>query len=193
MAYTSENIVEDYLKRDLETNEVTLLETVLIPAIKQYIDSYTSSSFDQVDETDRLYDGEDISVVDIEPCTEISAIKFIDPYGVVIQTLDTSLYKAYPLNKTVKTYIKFRGFSIQPRLAHIQVSAKFSEYDGGVPADIQIAATKMAAYFLTEGDVVGISEEIIEGHRVMYDLTQAAASDPTINAILDQHKDYLVG
>lgn len=193
MAYTTENLVEDFLKRDLTASEVTLLETVLIPAVKQFIDRYTSSTYDDVSATSRYYDGECTSVVDIDPCTAITAVALVDEDQTLLETLDSNQYVAYPINATVKKYLKFRNFNAGKRLAYIKVTAKFSEYDSGVPTDIQLAATKLAAHFLTSGETAGVQSESIEGHSITYDVESIAMNDPVIKSALDLRKDILVG
>lgn len=193
MAYTTENLVEQFIKRDLEASEVNLLETLLIPAVKQFIDRYTASTFDEAVASSRYFDGDCTSIVDIDPCTNITAVALVDEDQALLETLDANQYVAYPINATVKRYLKFRNFRTGKRLQYVKVTAEFSEYDDGVPTDIQLVATRMASHFLTSGESNGVESESIEGHSIKYDMESVAMNDPVVKSALDLRKDVLLG
>lgn len=200
MSYTNATLVGNFLQRTLTSDEIALLNT-LIPAVQIYIDDITNSTFDQVEESTRYYDG-GVESVDIDPCTAITAVKTIDNSGSDNTTYTTvSDYIAYPQNKTVKNELRKR-YGAWARGAHrIAVSAKFSEYDGKVPEDIQIVATRLAVGYINAGkraDTSNISSESLEGHSINYDqassstLDGIAMSDPTVQSILGNRRELYV-
>ncbi len=201
MAYTSQTLIEQYLQRSLTASEVSFLST-LIPAIKLYIDQKLNSTFDQVSETTRYYDG-DTRYLDIDPATDITAVGTLDDYGVANYTYTTGQeYTLSPSNSNVKTQIIGRGFTFPCGEARIAVTAKFSEYDGGVPEDIQLLATRLAAGVINQGKIGStggnVSSESLEGHSITYNTSVSAIedlteSDSVIKGILDARKTLLVG
>lgn len=201
MAYTDQTKVQNYLQRELSVDEVAVLISFLIPAIKKWIDGITGSTFDQVAATTRYYDGGGSSV-DIDPATEVTAVGSIDNEGQ--STFDYTSgtdYTLEPQNETVKREIVRRHGCFPQGQGRVSVTAKFSEFDGGVPADIQLVATRLAGAIIkgSKNDLTGggLKSESLEGHSVSYatsteDLASLANNDPIIKSILEQHKEILV-
>jgi hypothetical protein len=197
MQYTSKPLIENHLKRDLTEAEEAYL-FIAVPAIEQYIDRRLSSHFGKVDATTRRYEtnGE---VVDIDPCTEISSVSLIDTYDTIQYSYVPNYeYHAYPLNTPVKNELVNHGCWPNARVA---VTAQFSEYYNGVPEDIKIVATRLAAGTIASGAMdangTNISAETIEGHSITYDASPATlqaltTSDPIVMAILDQRKQIMI-
>ena len=204
MSYTSPLLVSAYLKRELTSNESVYL-SILLPAVDKWINNYTDSSFSEVSETTRYYDGGSNSI-DIDPCTDITSVQAIDWLSDPQVTLYTYLpteYTAEPVNETVKNEIRRRYGCFGHGTNRIAVTAKFSEYDGAVPTDIQIAATRIAAGLFdttskTDDDGNAIKSESIEGHSITYGDTDKSVStiglgDPVVMGILGAHRETLVG
>lgn len=202
MSYTDRIKIATYLQREL-TNEEQAVLVMLIPAIQKWIDARTGSTFDKIESpTTRYYDGGGTSV-DIDPCTEISTVSYIDNDNTNVQ--DFVLYTDYvvePANETVKREIVRRHGCFQPGLRRVAVTAKFSEYDEGVPEDIELVATRLAGSILkgSKNDAIGagLKSESLEGHSVTYatsndDIASIASNDPIIKSILEQHSEILVG
>lgn len=201
MAYTSQTLIENYLQRTLTASEVSFL-TTLIPAVKLWIDQKLNSTFDSVGSTSRYYDGGD-QHIDIEPCTSVTEVVSVndDLTDSYIYTEDTE-YILYPLNETVKTEVRGRGFKFPDGDSRIKVTASFSEYDGGVPSDIQLVATRLVAGIINQGKVDSsggnVSSESLEGHSISYDTSISAVeniadNDPVVRATLDARKSILLG
>lgn len=204
MSYTSPLLVKAYLKRELTSDESVYL-TILLPAIDKWINNYTDSSFSEVAETTRYYDG-GANSIDIDPCTDITAVAAIDwlsdPQATLYTYLDTE-YTAEPVNETVKNEIRRRHGCFGNGTNRIAVTAKFSEYDGGTPADIQIAATRIAAGLFnsssfTDENGNAIKSEDIEGHKIVYgdpstSISTIGTNDPVVMGILGAHRQVLVG
>lgn len=200
MAYTDSSQVSNFLQRALTAYETAEL-TNIIAAIKIWLDKRLNSTFDQVSETTRYYDG-GARNLDIDPCTAISQVSAIndDGSGSYIYT-DTYEIVTEPQNETVKREIRKRLAAFPRGVHRIAVSAKFSEYDGGVPADIQIAATRLAAGVINAGRIAGlggnVASESLEGHSITYnirgtDFEGISENDPTVKSILEAREELYV-
>lgn len=201
--YTNQLLVSNYLQRTLTENEIAFL-VPLITAVQLWIDAKVSSHFDEVSATTRYYDG-GTSSIDIDPATAITEVKAVN--------MDASLsdsyiytandeYRLEPFNDTVKREIRRNSGSFPSGSGVIAVTAKFSEYNSGVPQDIQTAATIMCAEVLNQGKIASsggnVASESLEGHSVSYDTSSSsldgiAAANPNIKSILDLRRELLVG
>lgn len=210
MSYTGSTQISNFLQRSLTSYEQAELPTI-IGAVKKWLDAYLGSTFDKVDETTRYYDGGVMSL-SIDPCTAISAVKSIadatDDASSYTYT-EGSEYIAEPQNETVKRELRSRYSSFSRGVHRIAVTAKFSEYDDGVPADIQLVATRLAVAVLNAGKQAnisgnGIKSESLEGHSITYasgssssdgnsqNLEGLANGDPTVSAILATRAEAFV-
>ena len=196
--YTTQTLIEQQLQRSLTAYEISSL-TTLIPAIKTWIDGDLNTTFDQASPESRYYDVEG-RYISIEPCTSISAVSVVDWYrNVVVTYTSPEQYEALPLNKTVKTQIRLRYCPIVSDGA-LKVTATFSQYDGGVPADIQLAATRIASALIgrsaSGAETSGVVKESIEGYSVDYGsdgtISYIAMSDPIVKGILEGYREPLV-
>lgn len=203
MAYTDSTKISNYLQRALTQYETDFL-VVLIPAIKLWIDQKTSSTFDIATETTRYYDGGSCSV-DIDPCTDVATVSLANlTDGGATTDYDYILYQDYvlePQNSNVKKEVVNRYGKFPAGLRRIKVTAKFSEYDGGVPEDIILVATRLACLILTAGrsaNTGNVQSESLEGHSITYksdtsSMDDIADSDPIIKATLELRRELLVG
>lgn len=201
MAYTDTTKISNYLQRSLSAYETTFLST-LIPAIKKWIDLYTSSTFDQVAATTRYYNGSE-TFIDIEPCTDIEEVWALnDDLTQSYEYTENTEYIAEPLNQNVKRWINKRDGCFPKGIARLSVKAKFSEYDGAVPEDIETLATIIAAGVINQGKNASsggnVASESLEGHSITYDtsdnaLEGIALDNPSSKAILLMRKQLLLG
>lgn len=200
MAYTDATQVSNFLGRALTAYETGEL-TNIISAIKIWLDKRLNTTFDTVAPSVRYYDG-GVRNLDIDPCTAITQVEAVND-----DSTDSYIYtQTYeivvePQNETVKREIRKRLAAFPRGVHRIAVSATFSEYDGGVPADIQILATRLAAGIINQGKYAGsggnLHLEDLEGHRVQYQLSPnsmlgLATNDPTVSAILAQREELYV-
>lgn len=200
MAYTSRILVENFVQRALSENEVASL-AFIIPAVKDWLDKRLNSTFDEVTPTVRYYDG-GVRNLDIDPCTAITQVEAIndDASDSYIYTQPTEIV-VEPQNDNVKREIRKR-LAAFPRGTHrIAVTANFSEYDEGVPYDIQLAATRLAGAVLNQGKYASsggnLLEEELEGHRIRFqpgaqNFDGLSATDPTVASILENRKELYV-
>lgn len=197
MNYTDLPLISTYLKRTLTSQEVATL-SVIVPGIEKWIDKKLGTTFVKVDPTTRIYDGGGSSL-DIDPCTEVTAVTSLNVDGTVAYPYNAIEYVLEPLNETVKTEVRLRYRNYKFGYAQVQVTAKFSEWNGGVPQDIQTATTKIAADILNLGlqNAGLVEEEMLEGHKVKYrspneTIDSVAFNDPVVQTILDMRKQLLV-
>jgi hypothetical protein len=205
MAYTTKNAVQNFLQRDLTEAEVATLADV-IPAVKEWIDRTLGSTFDTVEESVRLFNGGQSSI-DIDPCTDITAITALNDDGTDNYAYnDVQNYEviAEPQNQNVKNELVKRFGKFPRGENRIAVTAKFSEYDEDVPSDIKLLATRLAGLLLAQGSAAGsttgtVSKESLEGHTKEYkfgpDTGQRfdglSASDATVASILDSRRQLM--
>lgn len=203
MAYTTATLIGNSLKRSLTADETALL-AILIPAVQRYIDRVLNSTFDTASATSRLYDANDTSVVDIDPCQAIEAVAGVDRDGATTTDYIATDYVAEPVNETIKRWLHLRGKLGKFRgLANIKVTAKFTEYDfagSKVPEDIQLCATQLCADIISliSGSEDNIKSESIEGHTVTYgnavdNIDRAVQNNPLVQGILNSRKELYVG
>ena len=210
--YTNSNLIEAQLQRDLTASEQTLL-TTLIPAVDILIDRYTGSHFLEEEAVSTRYYNFNGRFCDIDPCTGVTTITAVDWDNTVVATYTAGNdFILHPQNSTIKTQIEFLNgvslnISIMP-VADIDgrsrtaVTAKFSEYNEGVPEDIQIAATRICTQMIEESstnssNTSGVKSESIEGYSVTFADTIANAdkiafADPIVKGILDGRRELLV-
>lgn len=200
--YTSQTLIEKYLQRSLSADEVSFL-TTLLPAIRLWLDRILSSTFYEVEESTRYFDG-GTETVDIDPCTAITAVKSVDnEHSAGGDNTYTNLtdYVAEPQNQAVKNELVRRYGHFPKGNGRIAVTAKFSEYDGAIPQDIQLAATRIAADVLQAGKtsaVGNVQSESLEGHSVTYRnpneiIDKVATEDPFISNLIESRKSIDLG
>lgn len=198
--YTSQTLIEQFLQRSLTAQEIAFL-TTLLPAIRLWLDRVLASTFYEVEESTRYFDGGS-ETVDIDPCTAITAVKSVDNETDPSYTYVTGTdYVAEPQNQTVKNELVKRYGAFAKGSGRIAVTAKFSEYDGAIPQDIQLAATRIAADVLQQGKttaVGNVQSEALEGHSITYRnpneiIDKVATEDPFINTLIESRKSIDLG
>lgn len=203
MAYTNSTLIGNFLQRTLNANETAYL-AILIPAIDDFIDRLTGSHFGDVAATTRYFDG-GVHSLDIDPCIDITRIAAINDDGSDSYVYDLTVtpdIKYEPANETVVNELRKRGGRFPRGIQNIAVTAKFTEYEGAVPFDVQTAATQLAAGVLNQGKMASsggnVQSESLEGHSITYDssndaLEGIAADNPTVKGLLDQRREILFG
>lgn len=197
MEYTSRALIEAYLKRSITEYEDSFL-AVAVPAVEKWIDKYLNSHFGDVEPSTKRFDGHGHSTLDIQPCKDITVVGVLDSQGTNQYNYVTETeYIAYPLNETVKNELVRKLGYFPCGVANITITATFTEYDGEVPPDIQIATTRLVAGLIAGSAVdangVAIKAESIEGHSITYDaspssIEQLTYSDPAVKAILSSRR-----
>lgn len=165
MALISQADIEARLGRSLSAEEANSLN-IINPAIQSYVEKMIGSSVESVSATARLYDG-GVQNLTIDPCTDISSVKYIDENGSVEFTFDSSEYTSEPINRTCKTWIRNRWSNFNSGFNNIQVTAKFSIYgDSQILAIIKNALIDAVVSEIQNNG--NIKRELIEGYSVEY-------------------------
>lgn len=211
MSYTTTTLVQQFLGRTLTENESNILANLILPSVDLWIDRTLNSHFGPVDATTRYFEGGTHSL-DIGPVQDITAFTSLQNDGTTDYTYtDLTEYTTEPSNGAVKTEIILRGtptpeypHRFSAGLQRYAVTGKFTEYDyenDQVPADIRLAATRIASGVLAAGKAVGqggnIQSESLEGHSVTYDSSEdnintIASSDPILQGILGGRREIYV-
>lgn len=200
--YTTTTLVTNYLQRVLTANETAYL-AILIPAIKVWLDKKLNSTFDDASATTRYYNG-GVKNLDIDPCKDVTEIKAVnddlsDSYIYDLTTTPEVIFE--PLNETIKREARKRNGHFPSGIKRIALTAKFTEYDGAVPTDIQTIATIMASEVLNQGKIASsggnVASESLEGHSINYDTSSSnldglAINNPSIQGLLEQRRELYV-
>lgn len=165
MALLSQSDLEAKLGRSLTANEATNFALVNV-ANQTYVEKLIGSSVESETAATRYYDG-GVRFLKINPCTSVTAVKFVDAGQAVVETIDSSDYVLDPINETIKTQITSRYGRFASGFANIAVTAKFSIYDDSdVLALVKNAMLDALASELTDTD--SILKKSIEGYSVEY-------------------------
>jgi hypothetical protein len=122
------------------------------------------SSLETASESTRYYDG-GVQHLKIDPCTNLTALKLVDEDQAEIETIDTSDYTAEPINKTLKTMVRYRYGKLYTGYNNMAVTAKFSI--AGDTDVVNVVKNAMLEALVSEIDNSGeIIKESIEGYSV---------------------------
>lgn len=184
--YTTQQQVEDHLKRSLTDQEAEIFPT-MAASVKNTIDNYCARTFeDDGSTTTQVYDGGDREIFLDIPARSISAINYIDPNLGVPQLIDATSYVTFPYNSTPVTSIMMKSGYFGWGYKNVEVTGVFGDF-ATAPEDIQMAATIMCAntYSIQLGN---LSAEAIEGYARKWDYTNVSDFPPTVQMILDSRK-----
>jgi hypothetical protein len=181
MALISQSELESRLGRTLTSAETTAF-ALINGANQAYVEKMIGSSVEVATEATRYYDG-GLQNLPIDPCTDITALKFVDEDQVVIETIDASDYIKEPVNRTLKTMIRARYGKLYNGYANIGVTAKFSVF--GDTDTLNIIKNAMLEALVGEIDSSSnLTKESIEGYSVEYAKTQTRDLLDTIKFII---------
>ena len=185
LRYTSKELVEAFIKRALTGDELTLLPLVGAAAENE-IDSVLDSSFGDVSESTRYFDGGS-RILNTGPVRNITAVSIVDAQETVTSTYTLNEdFEARPRNETIKTYLQKRLGCFPAGLGNIAVTGKFTySPDDEIPDDIKYVATYMTAKYFQRGTTSDLKSESIEGYsRVFKEYSQ---TDEVVSSILNRY------
>jgi len=169
MSLVSQSDLEARLGRPLTAEEATAF-TVVNAANQAYIEKIIGSSVEAVSPSTRYYDG-DVENLTIDPCTDISAVFYVDQYENNVTTLTTDQYIAEPRNRTMKTWLRSRLGEFWCGMNNVAVTAKFSiNADANVLAIVKDAL--LASLEAEVSNTQNITRESIEGYSVEFASSQ---------------------
>lgn len=170
MALISQAELEARIGRSLTTAESSAFESIN-NAMQAEVERLIGSSVEDESPSTRYFDG-GIQHLAINPCTAITAVEWVDDDYIVIYTLDTSDYTTEPVNKTIKTMIRYRPGILPRGINNIAVTATFSIYDDSDT----LAIVKNALLEALEAELENndnIQSESIEGYSITYATAEA--------------------
>jgi hypothetical protein len=163
MALVTESELEQRLSRSLTTDESSAF-TLINSAMQAYVENMIGSSLETETASTRYYDG-GFQNLKIDPCTSITAVKLVDENQDDIETIDSEYYIQEPLNKTLKTMIRYRFGKLYGGMRNIAVTAQFSI--AGDTNTVGVIKDAMLDALMSEIDnSETILKESIEGYSV---------------------------
>lgn len=201
--YTDATNISEYLQRALTPSETSALNTYILNAVDKWINRTLGSQFDNAAPSTRYFDGGG-RTIDLDPCQAITAVTAYNNDGSASYSYTSGdEYVAEPANETIKRELVLRGRNLYFPHGNrrIAVTATFTEYEGGVPGDIVLAATRIAAGIINAGKYSGqgenLQEESLEGHMVRYNITNNSidtlmATDPILSNILGARREIYI-
>jgi hypothetical protein len=194
MSYTDQDNIEAYLHRDLSESEVNILP-LLLSSVDAWINNRTDSSFETpTDPETRYFDGGK-NILDINPCIDITAVKYVDAEQNVLVDYDLDIdVELRPRNETLKKWIEKRLSYTSDNcygkfpsgIANISVTAVFTlSPDSEIPDDIQYLATYLCGRYFGQSNVGELKAESIEGYSRQF--KDFEINDPVVSGILDTY------
>lgn len=165
MALITQSDVEKRLDRTLTANEASSF-TIINAALQSIVEEMIGSSVESVEPSTRYYDG-GVQHLAIDPCTAVSAVKYVDDDTAAEYTFITSDYTAEPVNRTLKTMLRNRDGRFAIGINNVAVTAKFSIYDDA--NTLAIVKSAMLESIVSElSNTDNIKRESIEGYSIEY-------------------------
>jgi len=163
MAFISQEEFEAKLGRSLTASEVSTFD-IINAANQAYVEKFIGSSLEEEEAATRYYDG-GLQHTPIDPCTDITAVALVDEYQNIVDTIDVSDYVKEPINRTLKTMIRYRFGRFYTGITNMAVTAKFSiAEDTGTVALVKAAMLEALAFEIDSSD--NVVKESIEGYSV---------------------------
>jgi hypothetical protein len=170
MALISSADLEARIGRSLTAGEQSAF-TLLNAALQSEVERIIGSKVESVSPTTRYYDG-GIQHLPIDPCTSITAVKYVDDDSLVEYTFSVSDYTLEPINRTLKTLIRNRDGKFNLGINNVSVTGKFSIYEDTDTLNIVKSAMLDALAAEIESSD-NIKSETIEGYSVTFDSTES--------------------
>lgn len=169
MALLSQSDVEARLGRNLTAEEATAFATMNV-ALQTRVERMIGSSLETEELSYRYYDG-GVQHLKIDPCTDIARVDLVDDDLNLVTIYDTSDYQLEPVNRTLKTMVRFR-YTSMTGLNNIRVQAKFSI--AGDTETTAVVKDAMLDFFVAEiNNSNNVKRESIEGYTIEFASTEA--------------------
>lgn len=157
--------VEARIGRSLTASEETSFN-IVNAATQAYVERMIGSDVEEAVATPRSYDG-GVQHLSIDPCTDVNSVVIVDEFGTTIETLGSDEYTLEPINRTLKTMVRFRYGKAIRGMNFVKVTAKFSIYgDSDILAIVKDAMISALESEVTNTD--NVTRESIEGYSIEY-------------------------
>ena len=165
MALISQSELEARIGRSLTANEASDF-AILNVSIQAYVERIIGSGVEDESLSTRYYDG-GVQNLSIDPCTDVTSVKYVNEKYNDVQTLDDDEYTLSPINRTVKIMLRRRNTRFERGFDNLAVTAKFTIYND---ADT-LAIVKDAMLSALENEIsntTNVRREAIEGYSVEF-------------------------
>lgn len=192
MAYTTKAKVDALNGGSMDNT----LFTTLLASVKAYIDRYCGKTFETASAT-KIYDGNGLSELIVDSFVgSPTSVKILNTDATVYLTMtegQANDYITLPLNATEKNVIRLTGNGSYGRFPKreylVEVVASFGA-STSVPADIELAATKLIIYIESGSSGAGkIKSESLGDYSITYADIDEAANQLGVVSILDSYRD----
>jgi len=198
--YTSKQNLQNFLVLNISSDLDDQINE-WIDAAEAWINKYCGREFEQESATSKLYDGDGTKELLVDDVLTVTRIETLDEERNVNDTLDnTDYYWLYPANETPKWKIVIDSrnapIAVFPRgRQNIRVVGTFG-YSVSVPADVELAATKIVAAIIRESvtDVTGlIKSESLGDYSVTFADIDKIADRTGVKDILRHYRRMNIG
>jgi len=194
--YTTQSKVEQYLNTDLSAVSSEVLKW--IASVQAWIDKYCGKTFEASSET-RYYDGNGKQRILIDSFIGNPTVAILESDGTVHLSLTEGPaedYITYPLNESEKNELVLvttaNILSFLRGKRRLRVTATFGA-SSAVPADVELAATKLVASIVEKRTKGGETKsEKLGDQTISYKDIDEEASALGIYNILDQYREIYV-
>lgn len=190
MAITDKTAVQNLLLIDINESFDGQIDE-WIEVVDEYIEKLTGVSFEVYDgsaaASDRTFDGTESKVLYIDPCTEVTEVRFAE----AADPIDTDHYVVEPVRKLTKQSVKLKYMIFPEGIHNIYIKAKWGWKE--VPPSIKFAATSLLAGIIneawqSEGEIASVS---VGRFTVTYkQLEEQMQKQPEVMDIINQFKRY---
>lgn len=191
MSYFTEGDLENFIIQDID-NTLSAWISSVISQVETYIEKYTGIDFENSTSGDRYFDGFGDDVLHIGDYQSITAVTVLNVDGSTMETLTVDVdYVLYPYNESVKNGLLLIPGGKRSQWPDWRRAVKVTGTFGYAtpPADIKLAALKLAAEIINEGLKGGqVSSESLGSYSVSYKQVDEKAKAMGIMNILDQYR-----
>ena len=201
MSYTSKSRIQNFLLITIDDSFDTQISE-WIASVEKWINNYCGREFETETATYKLYDGNNTSELLVDDILTVTKIEILDQERNVDETIDsTDEYWLYPANESPKWKIVIDSRNAPIGIfpsghQNIKITGTFG-YSATVPADVELAATKMVAAIIRESgtDVTGrIKSESLGDYSVTFaDIGKIADRLDVKDSLLKHYRKVNIG
>lgn len=191
MSYTTKTKVDDLFG-------ISVPQTVfdsLLASVKAFIDRYCGKTFEGAN-TENFYDGNGLEELIVDSFVGNPTVKILNQDGTTESTLAAGQgndYVLLPLNSTEKSIIRLTGNGSYGRFPKREYAVSVLADFGGsttVPADIELAATKMIGSIFNSAQKGGkVTSLQLGDYSISFAEMESSVGDAGVQQILDSHRD----
>lgn len=191
MSYITEGDLENHILQDIDNSFSSWIASVIL-MVESYIEKFTGIDFENSVSSTRYFDGYGEDVLFIGDFQSVATVQILDSTGTAIQTLTVNTdYVLYPYNDSVKNALLLMPGGqrvIWPTGRRTVLVTGVFGY-ATPPADIKMAAVRMAAKIINEGLKGGqVASETLGSYSVSYEQMDDNADSLGIKHVLNSYR-----